>query len=70
MACDFPSSFESVQFRFSGKLSFLLPMTITNITSFRLLNSECEILLSVLDTAEGFLNSTTQCQSIFFLKLF
>lgn len=62
--CGSLSHFESVQLCFSGSFSFLLAMTITNTTSFPLLSSECEILWSVLDIAEGFLNSTIQFLSI------
>lgn len=39
-------------------------MAITNTTSFHLLSSERELLLSVLDIAEGFLNSTIRFLSI------
>lgn len=58
----------SAQLCFSGNFSFLLPMTITNTTSFHHFDSECEILLSVLDVAEGCLNSTTQFLSILFFS--
>lgn len=58
------SHFENVQLCFSATFSFSLPMAITNTTSFHLLSSERELLLSVLDIAEGFLNSTIRFLSI------